>query len=140
MRFVDSNIFLHAFLTPRRRLTEQEQRIKDEAKSIVKRIEQDEEVATTTAHLSEVLNIIETGLSLQKSLGFLAWIITKKSIKVYPIAEEHYETALPLAKENKISANDALAYLSMKMHRLDEIYSFDKHFNQLKDIVRLPSI
>lgn len=28
---------------------------------------------------------------------------------------------------NKISANDAIAYLSMKRHRLDEIYSFDKH-------------
>ena len=83
MRFVDSNIFLHAFLIPRRRLTEQEQRIKEEAKSIVKRIEQDEEVATTTAHLSEVVNMIETGVSLQKSLGFLAWIITE-SIKVYP--------------------------------------------------------
>ena len=140
MRFVDSNVFLHAFLIPRRKLTKEEQKIKDEAKAIVKRIEQDEEVATTTAHLSEVVNIIETGLSLQESLGFLAWVITKENVKVYPIAEEHYETALPLAKENKISANDALAYLYMKTNGIEEIYSFDSHFNQLKDIVRLPSI
>lgn len=138
MRFVDSNVFLHAFLAPRRTLRKEEQKVKDEAKAIVERIEGDEEVAMTTAHLSEVINIIETGIGLQKSLGFLAWIITKKNIKVYPVAVEHYETAMPLAKDRRISANDALAYLSMKAHRMEEIYSFDKHFDQLKDVVKLP--
>jgi len=131
-------MFLHAFLTPRRKLTKEEQKVKDEAKAIVERIEGDEEVAMTTAHLSEVVNIVETGLGLQKSLGFLAWIITKENIKVYPTAIEHYETAMPLAKDKRISANDALAYLSMKAHGLREIYSFDKHFDQLKDAIRLP--
>ena len=140
MRLVDSNIFLHAFLTPRRKLTKEEQKVKDEAKAIVERIDGDEEVAMTTAHLSEVVNIIETGLGLQKSLGFLAWIITKENIKVYPTAIEDYETAMPLAKDKRVSANDALAYLSMKTHGLREIYSFDKHFDQLKDVIRLPKI
>jgi len=138
LRFVDSNVFLHAFLAPRRTLRKEEQKVKDEAKAIVERIEGDEEVAMTTAHLSEVINIIETGIGLQKSLGFLAWIITKRNIKVYPVAVEHYETAMPFAKDRRISANDALAYLSMKAHRMEEIYSFDKHFDQLKDVVKLP--
>ncbi len=138
MRFVDSNVFLHAFLTPRRTLTKEEQKVKDEAKAIVERIEGDEEAAMTTTHLSEVINIIETGIGLQKSLGFLAWIITKKNIKVYPVAIEHYEKAMPLAKDRRISANDALAYLSMRARRIKEIYSFDKHFDQLKDTVKLP--
>jgi len=70
MRFVDSNVFLHAFLRPRRTLTEREQLVKDEAKSIVKRLEEGEEAATTTVHLSEVVNILETGLGLERSLGF----------------------------------------------------------------------
>jgi len=140
MRFVDSNIFLHAFLTPRRKLTKEEQRVKDEAKAIVERIEGGEEVAMTTAHLSEVVNIIETGLGLEKSLGFLAWVITKDNIQVYPVAIEQYEKAMPIAKDNGISANDALAYGIMKTHGLTEIYSFDRHFNQLRDIIRLPSI
>ena len=138
MKFVDSNVFLHAILTPRRKLTVEEQKIKDEAKAILKRIEQDEEVATTTAHLSEVVNIIETGLNLQKSLGFLAWAIAKENVKVYPIAEQHYEKALPIAKESKISANDAIAYLCMETQGIMEIYSFDKHFEQFKDLTRLP--
>jgi hypothetical protein len=140
LRFIDSNVFLHAFLLPRRILARREQRVKDEAKAIVKRIEEGEEVATTTVHLSEVANIIEAGLSLQKSLGFLAWAITCENVKVYPVAMEDYEGAVMLAKNKNISANDALAYLSMKAHRLREIYSFDKHFDQLKGIVRLPRI
>jgi len=135
---VDSNIFLHAFLKPRRKLTQKELNIKEEAQTIVKEIEAGEEVALSTTHISEVVNIIETSLGLEKSLGFLAWIVTKDNIEVYSVGLGHYETSLPLAKENEISANDALAYLFMKNHGLKEIYSFDKHFDQLKDIVRLP--
>jgi predicted nucleic acid-binding protein len=135
---VDSNIFLHAFLKPRRKLTQKELNIKEEAQTIVKEIEAGEEVALSTTHISEVVNVIETSLGLEKSLGFLAWIVTKDNVEVYSVGLGHYETSLPLAKENEISANDALAYLFMKNHGLKEIYSFDKHFDQLKDIVRLP--
>ncbi|MEM3517135.1 MAG: type II toxin-antitoxin system VapC family toxin [Candidatus Bathyarchaeia archaeon] len=141
MRFIDSNIFLHAFLIPRRELRENEQKVKDEAKLIIKRVEEgEEEVATTIAHLSEIVNIIEAGLSLQKSLGFLGWIITSKNIKVYSISIEDYESAMLLAKDKSISANDALAYLIMKAYGIKEIYSFDKHFEQFKDVIRLPKM
>lgn len=139
MKFVDSNIFLHAFLIPRRRLTKEEQRVKDEAKTIVKRLENGEEAATTTAHLSEVANIIETGLGLRKSLGFLAWILSSDNIEVYPVTVEDYENAMPVAEENNISANDALVCQLMKNHKIEEIYSFDRHFDQLEGITRLPT-
>lgn len=119
-------------------LTKEEQRVKDAAKNIVKSLEGGKEAATTTVHLSEVVNIIETGLGLQKSLGFLTWIITSENIRVYPVAVEDYESAMPLAKEDNISANDALAYISMKTHEIEEIFSFDKHFDKLEDITRLP--
>ncbi|MGQ9468859.1 MAG: type II toxin-antitoxin system VapC family toxin [Nitrososphaerales archaeon] len=134
---MDSNVFLYAFLIPRMALTKEEKQAKDEAKAIIERIAEGEEVAMTTVHLSEVVNIIETGLGLEKSLSFLAWVITSENIKVYPVAVEDYESAMPLAKDNNISANDALAYLSMKKYELKEIYSFDKHFEKLRDIVRL---
>ena len=139
MRFVDSNVFLHAFLIPRRPLTEEEQRVKDEAKTIVRNLEGGEEATTTTVHLSEVANIIETGLSLQRSLGFLAWILSSANIRVYPVTVEDYENAIPVAEENTISANDALAYQLMRNHKIEEIYSFDRHFDQLEDITRLPT-
>jgi predicted nucleic acid-binding protein len=140
MRFVDSNVFLHAFLIPRRKLTGEEERIKDESKAIVKRIEEDEEVATSTVHLSEIVNIIEAALGLQQSIGFLVWAISKENVDVYPTSKEHYEAAASIAKDRSVSVNDALAYILMKKHGLTEIYSFDKHFNQLQDITKLPAI
>jgi len=139
LRFIDSNVFLHAYLRPNRKLTNQEQSIKDEAKAIIVRVEKGEEVAMTTVHLSEVINIIESSLGVAKSLQFLAQIVTKKTLKVHPTSIEDYGAVLPIAQEKGVGANDALAYLSMKMHKLTEIYSFDKHFNQFKDIQKIPS-
>ncbi|MEM3666809.1 MAG: type II toxin-antitoxin system VapC family toxin [Candidatus Bathyarchaeia archaeon] len=140
MKFIDSNIFLHAYLVPRRPLTNGEQRIKDEAKEIVKRIEEGEEVAITVVHLSEIVNILETGLGIKESLGFLAWIVTSENVKVYSVDKSNYEAALLLAREKEISANDALAYSFTKAHGIGEIYTFDKHFKKLVDIKSLPKI
>ena len=137
MRFVDSNVFLHAFLRPRRELSKEERHVKEAAKEIVREIEGGEGVAMSTVHLSEVVNIIESGLSLQKSLGFLAWAISSASIDVYPTDVGDYGGALSIARESGVSANDALAYLLMKEHDLDEVYSFDRHFDLL-DVTRLP--
>lgn len=137
MRFLDSNVFLHALLIPRRKLTEDEQRVKDEAKALIKRIEEGESVTTTTVHISEVLNMIETGSGLRRSLEILEWFISIENVLVYPVGFEDYEGALLIAKEHGIGANDALAYFIMKSHAINEIYSFDKHFDQLKEIKRL---
>jgi len=137
MRFVDSNVFLHAFLRPRRELSKEERRVKEAAKEIVRGIEGGEGVAMSTVHLSEVVNIIESGLGLQKSLGFLAWAISSANIEVYPTDVGDYGSVLSVARESGVSANDALAYLLMKERGLDEIYSFDRHFDQL-DVTRLP--
>lgn len=134
MRFIDSNVFLHAFLIPRRKLTPEEQRIKDYSKSIVEAVEEGEEVAMTTAHLSEIVNIVETGLGLKQSLGFLAWAVTAKNLSILPTSSEDYEASLVVARDKNIGANDALAYVHMMKQGVGEIYTFDKHYDQLKDI------
>lgn len=138
MKFVDSNIFLHALLLPRRKLTRKEEGIKEQAKSIVRGLEAGEDVTTTVVHLSEVVNIIETALGLEKSLGFLAWAIASENVAILPVTLGDYESVLPLAGGSNTSANDALACLSMRRHEIREIYSFDKHFDRFKGIVRLP--
>jgi predicted nucleic acid-binding protein len=119
-------------------LTQKEFNVKEEAQAIVKVIEGGEEVAMSTVHLSEVVNVIEAGLGLQKSLGFLAWVLSMDNIEVYSVGLGHYEKSLLIANESEVSVNDALACLFMKSYGLKEIYTFDKHFDQLKDIVRLP--
>jgi len=138
LRFIDSNVFLHALLRPRRELTEEELRVKESAKEIITGIEGGEEVATSTVHLSEVINIVESGLGLQRSLGILAWAITTPNMEVYPTSLGDYEGALAVAREENVSVNDALAYQLMRAHGLNEVYSFDKHFNRLRGITRLP--
>lgn len=140
MRFIDSNVFLHAFLVPRRALTSEEQFVKDEAKKIVKRVEEGEEVVMSTVHLSEIINILESGVGLQKSFRFLAWIIACNNIAVRSVSLRDYEAAFPLAKENDVSVNDALAYSFMIDEGVKEIYSFDSHFDNFKDIKRLPNL
>lgn len=138
MRFVDSNVFLHALLRPRRELTEKELRVKESAKAIITGIEGGEKVATSTVHLSEVINIVESGLGLLKSIGLLAWVITTPNLEVYPTSLRDYEGALVVAREENVSVNDALACQLMRGHGLDEVYSFDKHFDRLRGITRLP--
>lgn len=49
---------------------------------------------------------------------------TSENIDVFSVAVEDYEAAIPLAKDNDVSANDALAYLFMKKNGMKEIYSF----------------
>ena len=137
MRFIDSNVFLHAFLRPRRELSYEEGRMKEEAQRIIRLVEEGEEVATTAVHISEVVNIVESGLGLQRSLGILAWVISQPNIQVYPATVDSYERALPVAQERGVSANDALAYLTMRDNGLAEVYTFDKHFNLL-DVNKLP--
>lgn len=138
MRFIDSNVFLHAFLKPRRELTQKEQDIKEKAKRIIEDIEAGEEVATSTVHISEVVNIVESGLGLQKSLGLLAWAVSRPNIKIHPTHPQDYENALPIAEQNAVSANDALAYTLMKQHGIDEIFTFDNHYDQLDEVIKLP--
>jgi len=36
MRFIDSNIFIHAYIKPKRKLQKHEEKIKEEAKNIVR--------------------------------------------------------------------------------------------------------
>jgi predicted nucleic acid-binding protein len=139
LRFIDSNIFLHAFLKPRRGLNQQESLIKEQSKTILGRVEQGEAVALSVVHLSEVINILESGRGLQAAQGFLAWVISSENIVVYPISIEDYEVALPLSEEFGISPNDALAVNKMRSNNLEEIYSHDKHFDKVEYIKKLSS-
>ena len=134
MRFLDSSVFLHAFLKPKRKLSNKEKLIKNKAKKIISRVDNGEEVATTVIHLSEILNIIESRLGLVKSIQFLLRVLSLSNIKILDVAKEDYEAALLIAQRYSISPNDALAYIKMKQHGIKEIYTFDKHFKNIPDI------
>ncbi len=59
MRFIDSSVFLYAYLKPRKSIPDKIKTWKKRAKRIIERINMGEEVATSIVHVSEIANILE---------------------------------------------------------------------------------
>jgi len=137
MRFIDANIFGHAYMKPRRELTPAEAQMKESAKQIISSLEKGEEMASTTVHISEVLIILEDNLGVKQSMAFLAWVIAAKNLTVFPVGIMEYESALNITRESLIGLNDSLAVHIMRREGISEIYSMDRHFEGLKNIVRM---
>lgn len=135
MKFLDSSVFLHAYLRPRRKLKPREEELKKRAKKIIERIDSSEEdVLTTVIHVSEIVNMIESWLGLKESLSILARFLSLRNISIVGVSESDYEKALTISIHYNISVNDAIAYLKMKENNINEIYTFDKHFKNLPGI------
>lgn len=138
MKFLDSSIFLHAYLRPRRRLRENELRVKKLSKEIIENVDNGEEVLTTVVHISEIVNIVESKIGLMESISLLARLLTLKNILIVDVTRQDYQKALVIANKYKVSVNDALAYIKMMETGINEIYTFDKHFKSLPNIKVYP--
>lgn len=139
MKFLDSSVFLHAYLKPSRELRPFEENVKVKAKEIIVKVNSGEEnVLTTVIHLSEVVNLIESRIGLSESIGFLAKIFSMRNIVVADVSKEDYGKALAISSRYHVSVNDALAYVKMGEHGINEIYTFNKHFKNLPGIKTLP--
>jgi predicted nucleic acid-binding protein len=140
MRFIDANIFGHAYMKPSRELTPTEAQMKESAKQIISSLEKGEEMASTTVHISEVLNILEDNLGVKQSMAFLVWVIAAKNLTMFPVGIMEYESALNITRESLIGLNDSLAVHIMRREGIGEIYSMDRHFEGLKNIVRMRAL
>lgn len=136
-RFLDSSVFLHAYLKPKRRLREAEKEVKQKASAIIENIEKGEEVVISTIHLSEILNITEERLGLEKATQFLENILATDNIIIEGVQRRDYEEALVIASRYKVSPNDAVACVVSRRMNISEIYSFDKHFDRVPFVRRL---
>jgi len=110
-RFLDSSVFLHAYLRPRRRLTPREAMVKEAARGILARVEGGEPIITTVLHVSEVANILESRLGLAESMGFIARLLSFDNVEVLEVSARDYEHVLAVAQRYAVSLNDAVAYL-----------------------------
>jgi predicted nucleic acid-binding protein len=131
MRFIDSNVFLYAIIKPKRDVSKDILKKKEKAKKILLRIENGEKVVTTIVHLSEVANILEAKVNLTTAIHFLENLLLAKNVEILSVSTEDYLRAVIIAKEKNVSVNDALAYIKMNELRIYEIYTFDKHFQNL---------
>ncbi len=137
MRFIDSSVFLYAYLKPRKRAPKSIIALKEKAKEIIKRINSGEEVATSIVHLSEIANILEARGNIMVSLEIVEAILSKDNIHIYPVDLVDYTEALEVARKYVIGLNDAVAVLLMKRYGIKEIYSYDKDFDKIEWITRL---
>jgi predicted nucleic acid-binding protein len=137
MRFVDASLFLYAYLKPRRATSSEVAEMKKAAKAVVKRINSGEEVGTSLTHVSEVANILEASMPIHGSHQIIRDLIHSPTISIFEPTRENYVDAVEVAEEVSVGLNDGVAYVLMKQKGMDEIYSFDKHFDRFKDVRRI---
>lgn len=140
-KFLDSNVFIHAFLKPKKNLTQRDSEIKQKAMKIVKNLQAGRlKVIITTAQIFEIANILESWLSHQAAKEILDFVVTALNIKIYTVTTKDIEEALIILErynDNKIGFNDCVTYVAMKNVNIKEILSFDKHFDTLAQIIRV---
>lgn len=137
MRFVDASVFLYAYLKPRKTLPSEIAEMKKAARAIVRRIDSGEKVATSLTHISEVANILEASMPIHSSHQITTDLIHSPSISIIEPTRENYVDAVELAKDVSVGLNDGVAYVLMKENGMDEIYSFDKHFDRFEGVKRI---
>jgi len=137
MIFIDANVFIYAFMAPRRSLKEHEKNIKDGAREIIERIENGEKVVTSLVHLSEVSNVLENAMKNEQLVELLRSILEKENVLVMDCGADSYLLALDLAIDYGIGPNDALALVIMGQLGISRIYSFDSHFSGIDGVERV---
>jgi hypothetical protein len=140
MRFLDANVFIYAYYKPKKQLTEKERQMKEQAKKIISNVSQGKEnVITTVVHISEVANILKHGLPPDQLTATIRGLFMLNNVKIVGVTAEEYFAAVELGEDLKLETNDALAVDIMKINNVKEIYSFDEHFDQVDEVIRLPN-
>jgi len=137
MRFIDASVFLYAYLKPKSTTPKAVSVLKEGAQKILTRVDRGEDTITTLVHVSEVANILEARIPLNKAQDVMTVILTKKNLAVVEPTKKDYLKSIQDAQRLGIGINDALAYDIMQRERIHEIYSFDSDFDKIADIRRV---
>lgn len=137
MRFIDSNVIIYAYLRTKRKLSETEKELKESSKSIIERIEKKEKAVTTVIHLSEVANIIESISGIENSVSVMNKLLNEENLVVESVRKNDCILGTEHSETKNISVNDGIALIIMENLKIDEIYSFDTHFDKVPWIKRI---
>ncbi|MHA1148247.1 MAG: type II toxin-antitoxin system VapC family toxin [Promethearchaeota archaeon] len=140
---MDANIFIYAYFKPKKGkvLSDKLKWCKQEAKAIVKKInEENNTYCISLIQLSEVVNLLKTVMSWETLQKFVMGLISNKAIKIEEIPKLMYINAVNKISEYNMDSNDISAYLLMKEKNIKQIYTFDRHFEELPSIKCLPNL
>lgn len=143
MIYLDANIFIYAFFKPKKDkvLSDKIKWCKNEAKRIIQEINEEKNTyCISIIQLSETVNLLKSTMSWENLQTFMMGIISNKSIEVLEVPKLMYINAVNKIMEYYMDANDITAYLLMKEKKIKEIYTFDRHFENLPDIKCLPPL
>jgi len=99
-------------------------------------VEEGEPVVTTPAHISEVANILESRVSHPLAATILQTIQGLNALTVHTLTGDHVKAATTLSQRLRLGFKDTLAYLIMKELGTEEIYSFDRDFDEIPGVTR----
>jgi uncharacterized protein len=141
MRFLDANVFIYAYYKPKKKLTQKEMQMKEQAKKIITNVSQGKEnVIITVVHVSEMVNILKHGMRPDQVTAIIRGLFMLDNVRILDVTRDAYFAATELGDDLKLEANDALAIDVMRLNNIREMYSFDEDFDQIEGIVRLPII
>jgi len=130
MRFVDANVFIYILVKSPRKDYEI-------SKRILNRIENGEETATSLAIIQEVIDWLEYNNRKKEVRSFLMAVNSYLTMNKLNITWNDLLAALDDMDKYKMDFIDALTIQKMKENKIDEIYSNDTDFDELKWIKRI---
>mgnify|MGYP000044061315 CR=1 FL=1 len=128
--FVDSNIFLELELDQERA---------NECEAYLNKVRVGTLKAVITCfHVDSILIVMENyGKRPHELRTFISSLYGYKGLKIYYLSLLDRISATKYMERFGLDFDDALAYSVMKKLGMNKIVSYDKHFDSLKDIVRL---
>lgn len=130
MRFVDANVFIYVLV----KSPEKDYQI---SQTILRRIENGEETATSLAVIQEVVDWLEYNNRKKEARSFLTAANSYLTMNKLNTTWNDFLTALDDMDEHNIDFVDALTLQTMKKNKINEIYSNDKDFDRVKTIERI---
>jgi predicted nucleic acid-binding protein len=124
MRFVDANVFIYV-------LVKSPKKDYEISRSILERIENGEEAATSTAIIQEVVDWLEYNNRKKEVRTFIAAVNSYLSMDKLNVIWDNFLQALEDMYESQIDFVDSLTLQMMKQNKIFEIYSNDKDFDRI---------
>jgi len=143
MIYIDANIFIYAYFKPKEGvvLSDKVKWCKKEAKKIVESINEEEnKYCISLIQLSEVVNLLKTVMSWEDLQIFIMGLFSNSSMEIMEMAKMIYINAVNKMADYNLDSNDISALLLMKEKNIKKIYTFDRHFENVPDIICLPQI
>ena len=93
---------------------------------------------TTGFHIDSILIIMENYDKSPSDLKiFLSSLLGYKGLEVYPLSILDRISATRWIDKLNLDLDDAIAYHVMRKLNIDKTVSYDRHFDSIKDIMRL---